>query len=146
MPQKLGLPNYLPKDCAEGTELFKAGEYCGSTLSQKYNNQQHNFFVVDSGEHWVLNGGQLDWRVEQGTLVEGQVYDVTFAGNKEIEKGQWKGSTSKNYDLAVYSKDEVDELLKKTGGSLRGPNTAPAEAEIAPEPVAAAGESLEGLE
>jgi len=153
MPQKLGLPNYLDKETAANTLLFKAGEYAGFQISPRYNNKQHNFFLLESGEHWILNGGQLDWREEQGTLVEGQVYDVTFEGMKKIEKGQWKGTDSKNYELAVYSADEVEALIKKTGAKLRGKvSSSPKVKPEADDPEAAdpksddEAESLEGLE
>lgn len=150
MPQELGLPVYLGKDTEAGTKVVEAGEYCGHTMSAKYNNRQHNFFEVGGeGRHVILNGGQLDWREDQGTLEVGKLYDVVFDGMKEIEKGQWSGSNAKQYKLAVYSASETKDLLKKSGSELKGGSVkadSPVEEEPVEEKAADASESLDDLE
>lgn len=130
MPQELGLPRYLTDDIEAGTKIVTAGEYGGFTVSPKYNNKQHSFHEI-GGDHVILSGGQLDWRLDQGDLREGNVYDVTFDGRTKLEKGKWSGSEAKQYSLALYSAKEVAALLDSTGSELRGP-AAPAIAEDAP--------------
>lgn len=150
MPQELGLPVYLDKEAEAGTVIVKAGEYCGFTVSAKYKNKQHNFFEVGGeGRHVILNGGQLDWREEQGTLEEGKLYDVIFDGMKEIEKGEWKGSDAKQFKLAVYSAKETKDLLKESGVELKGGTVrddAPVEEEAPDARAEDASESLDDLE
>lgn len=147
MPQELGLPKYLDKDTAPGTKIVVAGEYLGWSFSQKYrNNKQHRFAQLSDGQEVILGGGQLTWNVDQGRIVEGGVYDITYEGKKEIEKGQWAGSESHDYKIEVYSKAEVETLLKEYGVELRGKSAAVSEPTLAPMESASASESLEGLE
>jgi len=149
MPEELGLPRYLEKDTPEGTKVVTAGEYSGYTVDAKYNSKQHNFFEI-GGDHVILNGGALNWREEQGQLVRGQVYDITYEGKSAIEKGKWAGNEAKQYKIAVYSKKEVTDLLEGSGVDLRGAIPSDEGAEdmgpVAELPSADASESLAGLE
>jgi len=94
MPQELGLPRYLSKDAEAGEVIVTGGEYCGYTISPKFKNKQHSFYEI-GGDHVILSGGQLNWREEQGDLEKGKVYDVTFDGKRELEKGKFAGTEAK---------------------------------------------------
>lgn len=147
MPQTLGLPTYYNlKETKAGTQLVGKGEYCGSTISPKYQNLQHNFYEVDGeNRHVVLAGGQLDWRAKQGDLKPGGVYDVYFEGKKKLEKGAWAGSEASEFRIDTYSKQEIKDLID-AGAELRNVlDETPEPVEVAPEVVATESESLGDL-
>ena len=150
MPRELGLPRYLDENTAPGSKVVESGEYVGYTVSPKFKNRQHRFMQLEDGQEVILSGGQLDWRFDQGHLVEGNVYNVFFEGKKEIEKGKWAGTDAKQYKLELYTKAEVEELLKSFKTSLQTKamptGMSKAEEEVSKLPEASATESLEGLE
>ncbi len=141
MPKEMPLPRYLDKDAAPGTKVVTKGEYLGATEGRY--GPQHNFMELDTNQHVVLSGGSLNWRVEQGHMVEGEVFDITYEGREVMTKGDFKGKESKNYKFAKYEDDELPEafLKKRNAGAASAGAASPS----APAPKSAENEALDDL-
>lgn len=142
MPTVLGKPVYYKlEDLKKGTPLVKHGEYVGATQGKMGTN--YNFVEID-GEtrHVILSGGVLGWRISNNDFQEGSVLDINYDGQEKIEKGKWAGKMSHQFEIAIYKRSEVAELVA-AGAELR--NELPEVAEIADTRMDAASESLDDL-
>lgn len=112
MPKKLGIPVYYDfKKLEKGVRLVTHGEYVGETKSTMGTN--YNFIEIDGEQrHVVLSGGSLKWRIQQGHFKEGNVVDIDFGGVSAIGKGKWAGKPVNNFEVAIYSPEEVEALLQ----------------------------------
>ena len=139
MPIEMTPPKYYNlKETAAGTVLLALGQYVGPSDGRF--GLQHNFIQHADHQHVVLNGGAIDWRVEQGHIREGEYFDITFEGKGVMEKGNFKGKEVNNYKIEKYS----DEELKDKGITLKvKPTVAPPE--VAAQPVSTS-EALDDLE
>jgi hypothetical protein len=137
------LPRYLAKD-AEPGRVVTQGEYIGETQGRF--GPQHNFVEIGTGQHVVLSGGSLNWRVEQGHIVEGGVYDVDYLGKKTMEKGDFAGKETKDYKFSTYEDSELPEaFLKKRSGAATPAKAAAGSAPSAPAVKSPETEALDDL-
>lgn len=143
MPQELGLPVFpLSKnsDTKPGDKVVTMGEYIGETESKMGVN--YNFLEPKTGRHVVLSGGAIRWRIEQGHIVEGGFYDITWNGKSPVGKGQWAGKEAHDFKFAVYRDDEVPAEYRSSrpvnGASAADEDPTPSE-----EPVSEAMDDLE---
>ena len=131
MPRELGLPKYFDLNKTEvGTVLVLKGKYMGHTPSPKYGNPQRKFVQFGDDREVVLNGGQLNWREENGYLEVGGVYDVVYKGTEALKKGKFAGKDSHQFGIAVYEDDElsskdVDDDVTVVAGSTSSEAEAP---------------------
>jgi len=113
MPTVLGIPTYpLSKDNdpQKGDKLVTMGEYVGESASPMGKN--HNFIEVESGNHVILSGGALNWRAENGSLLEGEVFDIIYEGKQELTKGKWAGKNAHTFEVAKYGPEELPPNFK----------------------------------
>jgi hypothetical protein len=126
MPKEMRPPRYLPKDCEAGTKLVTKGEYIGQTEGRF--GPQFSFMELESGDHVILGGGALRWRVEQGHMVEGEVFDIIFDGKQKMLKGDFAGKDVNAFKFLKYEDSELPkEFLEKraAGGSTPQPAAQP---------------------
>lgn len=109
MPEELGLPKYWKLSETEpGTMLVEKGEYLGEIMGKF--GAQHRFRQVDDGQEVVVGGGSLNWRVEQGHINKGEVFNIIFEGKEKLEKGPYKGKESNNFKIEKFSGKELEEI------------------------------------
>lgn len=133
MPKEIGLPKYFKySELKGGEKLVKMGEFIGS--SEGRFGAQHNFVQLEDGQHVVLNkAGGLDWRIEQGHVVEGGVYDVTYAGKDVLTKGKFEGKEAHKFSIAQYDDEELEEAgVKKSNRRIGAESAETTAAETAP--------------
>lgn len=118
MPRQLTVPKYWKySDLDPGTKLVSKGEFIGVTEG-RYGNQ-YNFIEIDGGQHVVLNkAGQFEWRIDQGHMVEGQVFDVVFQGTEKLTRGQYAGKDVNKFDILCYEDPELPEKYRRGSGSV----------------------------
>jgi hypothetical protein len=126
------------KEIAKGTKLVSKGEYCGTTKSQQFDSNLHQFVEIDdqgrSGVRVPLGGGSLDWRADQGDLKIGEVYDVIWEGKEKLTRGKYAGKETNTYKILRYEEDELPRKFveKRTAARLQtSPTVAGAEAHLA---------------
>ena len=152
MPRKLGVPTFpLGKNgwAEEGRKIVHMGEYVGESEGKMGVN--FNFMELeknpdspnDDPSHVVLSGGALRWRAEQGHLIKGHVYDITYKGKTEVQKGQWAGKEAHDFELAAYEPHELPESFRMSKGFEA---QAQASAAAAAGPTATASESMDDLQ
>lgn len=140
MPREMGLPVYYKYDDLEPqTQLVVKGEYIGTTQGKF--GDQFNFLEVETHRHVVLSGRSLAWRVEQGHMNEGEVFDIYFEGKVKLTKGQMAGKDVVNFKLLKYSRDELPGFK-----ATKAPADADAVARPAAKVSAKAPEALDDLE
>lgn len=110
MPKELGVPKYIKYTEAEvDQQLVKMGKFMGTTEG-KYG-AQYNFLELESNDHVVLNKcGTLEWRVREGYMQEGEVFDIYFEGKEVIEKGTFAGKEANKLKIEKYEPKELAEL------------------------------------
>lgn len=138
MPQELGLPRYHKySDTAPGTKLVDMGEYVGTTQGKF--GDQYNFIELKTGQQVVLNkSGGLAWRIEQGHIFEGGVFDVTFDGKEKLTKGKFEGKDANRFKIAKYDNSELEAAGVKRPEGGRAAAKAPTPTPIStPVPVEA---------
>lgn len=114
MPTKMGLPKYFKySDCKPGDVLVEKAEFTGTTEGTY--GAQFNFIEVDTGQHIVLNkAGQFEWRLDQGHMVPGEVFRITYLGKEKIERGTFAGKDANKFEIEKYEDHELPEAwLKK---------------------------------
>ncbi len=144
MPREMPLPKYLDKDAKPNTTIVTKGEYVGQTEGRF--GPQHNFMQLDDNQHVVLSGGSLNWRVEQGHMVVGEVFDIIYLGKEMMTKGDFKGKESKSYKFLKYEDAELPEaFLKKRGAAAVSVAGAGGSQPTAPAAKTAEAEALDDL-
>lgn len=139
MPQELGLPKYFKySECKPGQKLVTMGEFIGTTQGKF--GDLYNFLELATGTQVVLNKtGQIAWRIEQGHIAEGGVYDVTFEGKEKLTQGKFAGKEANKFKFAKYDDGEIAEAgYRRSGAVAKAPTPTPTPQEIsAPVPVEA---------
>jgi len=120
MPIELGVPKYFKYSELEGGEqLVAKGEFVGVTEG-KFGNQ-YNFREIESGAHVVLNkAGAFEWRIENGHMVEGEVFDIYFEGKELIESGDYAGKEANQFKILKYRDSELPTEFQKSAGPPEG--------------------------
>lgn len=126
MPQKLTEPKYFKySELDPNTPLVTKGEFVG--ITQGKFGDQYNFIEVDTGQHVVLNkAGAFEWRVEQGHMKEGEVFDIIFLGKETLGRGPYAGKDVNKFDIAKYGEHELPEkFAKKSAPTVAGGSVSP---------------------
>ena len=137
----MGLPKYFNFDeIKDGTVLFEKAEYIG-TVDGKFG-AQLRFRDLD-GQDYVVGGGSLNWRLENGDIDLGRVFRLTYKGKETLEKGNYAGRPVKVFEIEEYTTDELADWK-----FLNPPGTARSEAAATDEKSQASEseENLDGLE
>lgn len=140
MPIERGLPKYPLQDAAKGDTIVTMGEYLGETQGKMGPN--HNFMQLEDGQHVILSGGALNWRAENGQLVEGTVWDIEYLGKVKLKKGDWKGKEAHDFKFLEYEPHEIPEQYRSR---LKRPEVAATKAE-APAAVAESPAPVEAMD
>lgn len=119
MPKEMKPPRYLPQDAKPGTKIVSRGEYVGQTEGRY--GPQFNFVELETGDHVVLGGRGMLWRVEQGHMAPGDVFDITFEGKDKMTKGDYKGKDVIKWKYEKYEDSELPaDFLAKRGKLAAG--------------------------
>lgn len=98
------------------TVVVENGVYIGAKKSIQFDNNTH-FFREQAGSKVGLSGGQLDWLVDEGELVVGQRYRVTFGGKKQLETGKYKGKEANTF-IVDLDEDSINAPAPKEAVEL----------------------------
>jgi len=102
-----GMKNYINLKEAEKDSLLVEGKYTHRTLSEKFKSWTYFFKPLDGGPVTGVSGGHLTYLMEDNVM-EGQLVQVVYKGMEKITKGEWKGTDSHQFELAVA--DSADQL------------------------------------
>ena len=109
MPYELKQPKYFKPDAAKpGDTVFIAGEYIKEVQGQL--GPQFKFRTVEGKIDHVISGGVIKYKVGQGDIHKGGVYDIIYEGKEKIKKGKFKGKDVVNYKVLAYSPEEMEGM------------------------------------
>jgi len=141
MPVELGLPKYYDfKTLKAGTKIVDMGEYIGD-VPGKFG-IQYKFRQAKDNQDVVVGGGSLKYRVNNGDIYLGGVYDITFEGKEVLAKGNFAGKDVNNFKVAEYKNSELADYERQYTGAVAAKAKAPASVEEALE----SGQNLDDLE
>jgi hypothetical protein len=102
---------YDYKECEEG-QILVQGKYLGPTENTMFGGNNYNYAPLDDSKTVMLWGaGHLAFQmdaIEVGTTVQ-----VTYMGVETLEKGQFKGKPSHQFDVAVAEAEELEAPAPK---------------------------------